>query len=68
MIQLKQLIPLNENDISKQIYSFLDNFAELNPNWDEEYDDEDDKYTSPDASQMKYCADMILLNKKTITM
>ena len=31
----------------------------VSPNYDPTYDDEDDKFTSPDASQLKYCADML---------
>ena len=46
-------------ELSDRIYTFIDNYAGINPNWDPEFDDEDDKFTSPDASQMKYCADML---------
>ena len=45
--------------LSDRIYRFIDKYAGVRPDWDEQYDDEDDKFTSPDASQMKYCADMI---------
>lgn len=54
----------NENNdmystLANKIYSFLDKYAVIRPDWDEKHDDEDEKYTSPDASQMKYCADML---------
>lgn len=45
--------------LSKRIYKFIDTYATLDPNWDSEYDDVDDKFASPDASMMKYCADML---------
>lgn len=46
-------------ELSKRIYSFLEKYAAVRPDWDSEYDDEDEKYTSPDASHLKYCADML---------
>ncbi len=45
--------------LAERIYAFLEKYAGIRPDWDSEHDDEDDKYTSPDASQMKYCADML---------
>lgn len=45
--------------LAEKIYKFLNTYAGIKPNWDSQRDDENDKYTSPDASQMKYCADMI---------
>ena len=45
--------------LEERIYKFLDQYAGVRPDWDAQYDDEDDKFTSPDASQMKYCADII---------
>ena len=50
-IEMKKLVD--------RIYQFIDKYAGIRPDWDAQYDDEDDKFTSPDASQMKYCADMI---------
>lgn len=50
---------VNLKELSNRIYSFLDKYAGVRPDWDPEHDDEEDKYTSPDASQMKYCADML---------
>jgi hypothetical protein len=46
-------------ELAERIYKFLNKYAGIRPDWDPEFDDEDDKYTSPDASQMKYCADML---------
>lgn len=59
---LKTLENVSNNelkDLSNRIYLFLDKYAGIRPDWDPKYDDDEDKYTSPDASQMKYCADMI---------
>lgn len=47
------------SELSNRIYQFIERYADIRPDWDKEYDDEDEKFTSPDASQMKYCADMI---------
>lgn len=46
-------------ELAQRIYKFLDEYACIRPDWDSQYDDDDDKFTSPDASYMKYCADMI---------
>lgn len=43
--------------LSERIQLFLDKYAGISPDWDGESDD--NKYTSPDASMMKYCADML---------
>lgn len=51
-------------ELAERIYKFLETYAGVKPDWDSEYDDEDDKFTSPDASQLKYCADMISKNLK----
>lgn len=45
--------------LSDRIYSFLDKFAAIRPDFDAKYDDEDEKFTSPDASYMKHCADLL---------
>ena len=55
-IEMKKLVD--------RIYQFIDKYAGIRPDWDAQYDDEDDKFTSPDASQMKYCADMISKDSK----
>lgn len=44
-------------ELAKRIYEFLEKYARISPNWDGEIDEE--KYSSPDASQMRYCADML---------
>lgn len=46
-------------ELSERIYKFLDQYAGIRPDWDAEFDNEDEKYTSPDASMMKACADYI---------
>lgn len=46
-------------ELSKRIYVFIEKYADVRPDWDAKIDDEDEIFTSPDASQMKYCADMI---------
>lgn len=43
--------------LAERIYRFIKQYAGIRPDWDGE--SEDDKFTSPDASQMKYCADML---------
>lgn len=50
---------MTNNEIAQRIYLFIKTYAAIRPDWDAEYDDEEDKFTSPDASQMKYAADMI---------
>ena len=49
--------PLKE--LAERIYKFLDKYAGIRPDWNPETDDADEKYTSPDAAQMKYCADVL---------
>ncbi len=46
-------------ELADKIYNFLNKYAGIRPNWNPEYDDEDDKFTSPDASELKCCADML---------
>ena len=53
-------------ELAKRIYKFLDKYAGLRPDWNFEFDDEEDKYTSPDASQMEYCADMLNTGQKPL--
>ncbi len=50
--------------LSKRIYAFLDKYAGVRPDWNNQTDDEDDKYTSPDATIMRYCADMLRIGVK----
>jgi hypothetical protein len=47
------------SELSKDILAFVDKYAGISPNWDPEFDDEDEKYTSPDASEMIKCAHML---------
>lgn len=51
-------------ELAEKVYAFLNKYAGIKPDWDILYDDEDDKFTSPDASQMKYCADMLIRELK----
>lgn len=51
--------------LAQRIYNFLDKYAGVRPDFDPELGD-DEKYTSPDASEMKYCADMLLQGKKPL--
>lgn len=46
-------------NLSQRIDSFLLNYACIKPDWDPKYDDVEDKYTSPDASMMKYCSEQL---------
>jgi len=46
-------------ELANRIYKFLEQYAGVRPDWDAQYDDEDEKFTSPDASYMKRCADML---------
>jgi hypothetical protein len=46
-------------ELSKRIYNFLDKYASIRPDYDPEHDDESEKYTSPDASDLRYCADLL---------
>ncbi len=46
-------------ELAERIYKFIDAYAGIRPDWDAKYDEEDEKFTSPDASQMKYSADML---------
>lgn len=46
-------------ELADRIYKFLNQYAGIRPDWDAKLDNENDKFTSPDASQMKYCADML---------
>lgn len=49
--------------LSNRIKVFLDTYANIRPDYDEDYDDEDEKYTSPDASMLKHCADVLSLGQ-----
>ena len=57
MKKMEEFIEMKK--LSDRIYQFIEKYAGIRPDWDSQYDDEDDKFTSPDASQIKYCADMI---------
>lgn len=46
-------------NLSSRIYNFLNKYAAISPNWDAEYDADEEKYTCPDASEMRSCADLL---------
>jgi len=54
--------------LAKRIYDFVNKYAGISPNWieTEDKEDVDGKYTSPDAYQMLYCADMLNHGQKPI--
>lgn len=45
--------------LAKRIYSFLEKYAGIRPDFDPQYEEDYEKYTSPDASMLRYCADML---------
>jgi hypothetical protein len=53
----------NSQKLAKRIYNFLDKYAGISPDWKPE-NGEDDKYTSPDAYELKYCAELLEKNIK----
>jgi len=55
-----------KEELAKRIIAFLDKYAGIRPDWDEQFDDEEDKFTSPDASQMKCCADTLMAGNTPI--
>lgn len=46
--------------LAERIYKFIDKYAAIKPDWNKEYDDEDDKFTSPDAAMLKCFADCLI--------
>lgn len=48
--------------LSKRITKFINKYACIKPDWKEDSDRLDGKYTSPDAEQMSYCAEVLLNN------
>lgn len=52
--------------LAQRIYNFLEKYAGINPNFDPEHDEDHEKYNSPDASQMRYCADMLSQDNKPL--
>lgn len=47
-IEMKQL--------ANDILDFLDKYASISPNYNPDFDDDDDKYTGPDPGQLKIAA------------
>lgn len=46
--------------LAQRIYRFLEAYAAIRGDYDPEYDDEEDKYASPDASMLKGAADLLM--------
>ena len=47
-------------DLSERIMKFIDEYAAISPNWDQEDpDDIDNKYTSPDSSMLVMAAELL---------
>jgi hypothetical protein len=42
-------------ELATRIYTFLEKYAKIRP----DFDDDTEKYTSPDASILRYCADVL---------
>jgi hypothetical protein len=42
--------------LAKRIHEFINKYAAISPNYKEEEEDGDNKYTSPDAYELLYCA------------
>ena len=47
----------NLKQLSKRINAFIVKYAGIRPDWDGE--SEDGKFTSPDAYELRYCAEML---------
>ena len=46
-------------ELATRIYTFLEKYAKIRPDFDQEFDDDNEKYTSPDASILRYCTDVL---------
>lgn len=46
--------------LADRIYTFLSKYAGIKPDFDNKYDSDEDKYTSPDASMLRYFADSLM--------
>ena len=42
--------------LANDILDFLDKYASISPNYNPDFDDDDDKYTGPDPGQLKIAA------------
>lgn len=54
----------NYIELSQRIDKFIEEYAGIRPDYDPDYDDDDEKYTSPDASEMLKCSMMLKNNMK----
>ena len=46
-------------ELATRIYTFLEKYAKIRPDFDADFDTDTEKYTSPDASILRYCADVL---------
>ena len=56
---------LSMKELSDRIYKFLKDWAHIRPHW-KEGDEVDEKYTSPDAYELLYAADMLKQGKHPV--
>jgi len=50
---------MNNLDLAEKIDLFLTQYADIKPDYDPEFDDEEDKFTSPDASELALVSKLI---------
>ena len=53
--------------LGTEIKKFLDDYAGIRPDFDPEYDEEYEKYTSPDASELLCCSELFLKGEDVST-
>lgn len=46
--------------LAKRIYKFLDKYAVIKADYDPDFEEDAEKYASPDAATLRYCADMLV--------
>lgn len=49
----------DREELSARIRSFLDQYAQVRPDYDEEFDDPEDRWTGPDSSLLELAADTL---------
>lgn len=54
--------------LAKRIYKFLDKYAAIKADYDPDFEEDTDKYASPDATMLRICADRLAagLSLKTL--
>lgn len=53
-------ILLEKKRLGKEIKEFLDEYACIRPDFDPEFDEDYEKYTSPDASELLFCSELLI--------